>query len=708
MGTIRSSHVSITEAHLCELSAKIQHRLDTLAANAAAAFAELDSLGIAACARITETEYHTLHSESRCAELSTDISQAVAHKTAALEAELVAVDDAITYLHDSSSHDGGTDTAQEFLLSKFGRLPLEPVELASLLIDTSSDGCGAGSVATVCAPRGLSVEDVGLSPQRLPTWVRAGASLCFEVLVVPSRLPSHETARREAAESLAARLRVDASLAPQDALVQGHQLALSCEVNRGGSGAVIRVAVPSLADLPHPGTAVTWVVRIDSVALGPSRLSMGDFQTSYTVADHGPVCPPGVLHRACGTSDLPLVRRILHSAAPDTFSTEETSTDSRRFSCLWLAVHYNDAVVCQLLLDAFANPNALNGDGDTPLHCSANRGHFDITEMLLRHPHVDVNAMAPGKGTALHCVINSFASLGARLKVLRLLLAHPAINVNLESPRGRSPLHTATLANEHVLVRALLEDLRVDVHCRDPDGRTPLEDAVQRGFSEIVEAFAKCPRVDVTMATPDGRTVLHMAAYHRRAEVVTALLTSACIDVNAVNAADHLTPLHVAANRGSDAVVSRLLSDPRVDINARGRNGVTPLIAASLRGHTSVVIALLTRPDVDVNAATVTGFSALHGAAYGGHFDVLECLLRSPHVRVNATLAETLFTPLHGAALYGRSSVVARLLADPRIDAKAVTANGSTALVLSRQQAKSAPSSSLLEARAKLDHASPD
>jgi len=104
----------------------------------------------------------------------------------------------------------------------------------------------------------------------------------------------------------------------------------------------------------------------------------------------------------------------------------------------------------------------------------------------------------------------------------------------------------------------------------------------------------------------------------------------------------------------------------------------------------------------------VTGFSALHGAANGGHNDVLECLLRSPHVRVNATLAETLFTPLHGAAFYGRSSVVARLLADPRIDAKAVTANGSTALVLSRQHAKSAPSSSLLEARAKLDNASPD
>lgn len=708
METIRSSHAPITESHLCELSVKIQSRLDALSANAAAAFEELNALGIAAHARIATIEFGTdLHSEARCAELSSDVSHALAHKTAALEAELVAVDDAITYLHDSSSHDGGTDTAQAFLQSRFGRLPLEPIELASLLIDTSCDGGGAGSVATVCAPRGLCVEDIGLSTQRLPTWVRAGASLCFEVLVMPSRLPSHETARREVAESLAARLRVDVSLAPEGALVQGYQLAFSCEVNRGGSGAVVRVAVPSLADLPPPGITATWVVRIDSVALGASRLSMGDFQTSYTVADHGPVCPPGALHRACCTRELPLVRRILHSAAPDMFSTEETSVDGRQFSCLWVAVHHDDAVLCQLLLDAFANPNALSSEGDTPLHCSARRGHVNITETLLRHPRVDVNAVAPGKGAPLHCIMNSFARR-TKLSALRLLLAHPSINVNLVPPRGRSPLHTATLANEHELVRVLLDDQRVDVNCRDPDGRTPLEDAVQRGLSEIVEVFAKCPRVDVNMATPDGRTVLHMAAYHRRAEVVAALLMSACIDINAAHAADHLTPLHVAANRGSAAVVSRLLSDPRVNINAQGRDGVTPLIAASLRGHTAVVVALLARPEVDVNAATGTGFSALHGAAYGGHYDALECLLHSPCVRVNATLAETLFTPLHGAALYGRDSVVARLLGDPRIDAKAATANGSTALVLSRLQTKSDLSTRLLEARAKLDCASLD
>ena len=123
-------------------------------------------------------------------------------------------------------------------------------------------------------------------------------------------------------------------------------------------------------------------------------------------------------------------------------------------------------------------------DGFTPLHLAANKGHYEIAELLLQNG-AKVNAKGKKEVTPLH-----LAAQKGHYEVAELLLQNGAkVNAKKEFEKY-TPLHEAIRLNHSKVVELLLEN-GADVNARDQDGNIPLHLPAARGDSKMVELLLK-------------------------------------------------------------------------------------------------------------------------------------------------------------------------------------------------------------------------
>jgi hypothetical protein len=99
--------------------------------------------------------------------------------------------------------------------------------------------------------------------------------------------------------------------------------------------------------------------------------------------------------------------------------------------------------------------------------CDSNQ--MQVLELLLAHPHIDVNARLRGGGSVLHHVCWRL-----QLPQLKRLLLVAGIDVNLQSERGFTPIASACCDTRALVVRELLKHPAVNPNIADARGRTPL------------------------------------------------------------------------------------------------------------------------------------------------------------------------------------------------------------------------------------------
>ncbi len=313
----------------------------------------------------------------------------------------------------------------------------------------------------------------------------------------------------------------------------------------------------------------------------------------YAIADSAPIANVEAL--------------LEHGADPD-------SRDILAFSVLHTAVSLATPQHLLLLLRAGANIEVYDGNGNTPLHCSAKRDKPEAMQLL-----VDYGADTAAR-TSDHA--------------------------------GETALHIAARNDSWQCVELLL-DTGVDIESLDKSGNTALHSAASglprtlSGSGKPYEPAKGAPNSIQTLIEADaylearnkfGRTPLHLAAASECAESVQALyraganlearfscrlnieddLRKASIEVP--SSYDQLdlwthTALHTAAQRGITDNVTFLL-DAGADISIETLNRRTVLhFAAHNRRYGASSIEKLLSAGADLEAMDLSRQTALHTAA---------------------------------------------------------------------------------------------
>ncbi len=242
---------------------------------------------------------------------------------------------------------------------------------------------------------------------------------------------------------------------------------------------------------------------------------------------------------------------------------------------------------------------------ETPLQMIAGdeAANLAIGKMLIE-AGADVNRGDPDGDTPLHV-----AALGGSARFAAMLIAHGA-RVDARDSAGKTPLHDAAYATSPGVAAVLLAH-GAQAMARDKAGDTPmhlLRDGETAGDVNGFVALLLKHGADIQARGEQGNSPLHAAAA-RNAIVVARTLLEHDADVMARNDAGE-TPLHAAASASSlraTTEMTKLLLTHGAELEARDNLGMTPLHAAAGAGN-AVVAAYLIAQDADVNA--VSGKSA--------------------------------------------------------------------------------------------------
>jgi ankyrin repeat protein len=298
-----------------------------------------------------------------------------------------------------------------------------------------------------------------------------------------------------------------------------------------------------------------------------------------------------------------------------------------------------------LLVDAGADPNAMDPAGETPLMAAARVGVVDAVTMLLE------------KGATLDATDPSFAQTALivavrenRPEVVRLLITRGA-NVNAKTrvgptpafilpnsvpgfghgigivrggspdrgrrspiPGGMSPLMYASRDGRLPIARMLVE-ANADVDFRDPNQITPLIEAITNNHPDVATSLIE-HGADVNAVDWYGRTPLFSAVETRDMDVDKGSL------VNSIDREPFLGLITLLLNRGANpnprtkeqmpfrpAFLGGTATLEWVDFT-----GMTPFLYAARSGDVEVMKLLLAR-GADPNIPTFGGTTPLMAAA---------------------------------------------------------------------------------------------
>lgn len=219
-----------------------------------------------------------------------------------------------------------------------------------------------------------------------------------------------------------------------------------------------------------------------------------------------------------------------------------------RETALYKAIKNNDNKMMQLLIDARADIQAVEGD-NTILSLAIFLGLNDDVLRVLINARARVNGlydeMAP-----LH-----IASDFNRVELVHYLIMHNA-NVDAVNQYGYTALLLAANQGYHEVVKVLLA-AQATINATNKDGFAPLQLAVCSGSINTVKTLLLA-RANVNAVNKRGVNALHTASIRNYPKIVKALLVNKA-DINVVDPSGR-TPLQIAEKNGYGKVVKILMA----------------------------------------------------------------------------------------------------------------------------------------------------
>lgn len=173
--------------------------------------------------------------------------------------------------------------------------------------------------------------------------------------------------------------------------------------------------------------------------------------------------------------------------------------------------------VCQLLLTVSGiQPNDQDSIGRTALYYAVKREHFDVVQLLLAHPKIDVNI---GSWLPLQAAIRNDDCINTRA-----LLDSGVDPYLVEFDVGSRPLHEAVFIQNIDMVRLLIET-RSDIMNDYGYGNTALMYAIHGGWVESAHHLLGFTNINVNFIDEHGQTPIMGAAEEGHDHLVEYLLS---------------------------------------------------------------------------------------------------------------------------------------------------------------------------------------
>ena len=253
---------------------------------------------------------------------------------------------------------------------------------------------------------------------------------------------------------------------------------------------------------------------------------------------------------------------------------------------------------------------------DTLLHFAAGTDHPDVTNMLI-NAGAALDALNGEKNTPLMMALKNDHYITANR------LIDKGADVKNANIKGETTLHFAA-GTGHVDTVEILIDVNIELDAQDREGLTPLMIALQNDEKKNKEHDEKKnyqgvanllieKGADINKKNMKGETAFHFAAKTGRIDIVTKL----------VNA---LKKKQMDLNKKNNNNTINKQIEASAEVDAQDKNGWTPLMIAVQFGHNGIAEVLMNEK-VDLNKKNKFGETALYHAAETGNFDATEKLL---------------------------------------------------------------------------------
>ena len=372
----------------------------------------------------------------------------------------------------------------------------------------------------------------------------------------------------------------------------------------------------------------------------------------------------------------------------------ESLHDEKGNTLAHLVVQFQRDKCTDLLLTAMPELfDAINAEGQLPLHMAALLGGAKIVEKILMARRVEIEHQlftvdAQGR-TAAH-----YAAASVKPEALSILLEAGA-DIEVEDSNGLSALTlacvTGTAENIRLLVSNLSEDhlekhstkaLCAAVHgghakavgalCRSkfvveyglrgftvsPD-ESPFLLAGHYGNAEMIEVMIGKHEALLDQQDGNGKTILHICASRGNLQALKYLCSVLHEEyLNIFTKLGRNALWYAAAGGHVDCV--KVLLEHGVDNEVGDNTDLSPLAAACKAGHVTMM-NLLAKSGMDMNTKNTDGMTPLMQAAISGQTKLVKALI-DLGADVNMPDKKSFMTPLHHAAQNGQAEMCCLLV----------------------------------------------
>lgn len=296
----------------------------------------------------------------------------------------------------------------------------------------------------------------------------------------------------------------------------------------------------------------------------------------------------------------PIAKALIEAGADINRQNSEGDT------ILHLAASENDGPMVKSLLDGGAKLNIKNSLGKTPLMTALEKKRIPVAETLIKSG-ADVSITDRQKKNILHYL----APIAGAQKLLALIPPQN-LNVDAKDESGNTPLLIAADNSQWVNVETFTS-MGANINIANRAGKTPLLLAGEKGNLSAVKNFME-KGADVKKSDGAGMTLLHHLASNANKSALP-LLSDAVSKGASVNAssANGSSPLGIAIASGNSAVFTSFLEMGADKDHLEGNTAPLPMFAYQKKRKD--MSKTLIEKGADIKKTSTDGKTILHLAA---------------------------------------------------------------------------------------------